>query len=151
MISRTSWARLAQNNSNSASDIIPADCLLYWRTCRICSPTFVPPGSRSTKADRPLVCKLSTTYLICVLLPQPSPPSNVINLPARAIAGIIATTRSRVKNCDRLLPVVIPHVRQISRFAGLKFHCPPDAPNTVEVVPPPRPVEPTPPVWSRSA
>ena len=50
-------------------------------TCRIFSPVPVPPGSRVTTTDCPSARNALASFSICVLLPVPSRPSNVMNLP----------------------------------------------------------------------
>ena len=50
------------------------------RTCRTAVPIAVPPGSRVTAAPPP---SLSASQRSCVVLPQPSIPSNVMNGTAR--------------------------------------------------------------------
>ena len=46
----------------------------------------IPPGSRTTFTDRPAARNRSSNRAICVVFPQPSVPSNVINNPLMQFA-----------------------------------------------------------------
>src|SRR5436190_5507438 len=97
MTSRTSCARLALMRSNSASGVMAACwelCLSVWR---ISSPMGVPPGSRSKRTSRPVPWMRSARSLICVDLPAPSVPSNVMKRPAIS-KSLQARTFGRVFN-----------------------------------------------------
>ena len=50
-------------------------------TPRSCSPTSVPPGSRRHTTSRPIAERALAKKRIWVVLPAPSPPSNVTNTP----------------------------------------------------------------------
>ena len=56
-------------------------------TSRIFSPVVVPPGSRVTVTAMPRARNDRASFAICVLLPLPSRPSNVMNFPRAATSG----------------------------------------------------------------
>lgn len=53
--------------------------------CRIFSPVAVPPGSLVVTNSRPCSRSLAASRSSCVLLPHPSRPSNVMNVPRRVV------------------------------------------------------------------
>src|SRR5580693_4473069 len=57
---------------------------------RIFSPVGVPPGSRVSITLCPAARRAAASLRICVLLPVPSSPSNVMNFPRRDIVEMIA-------------------------------------------------------------
>src|SRR5271170_2236576 len=57
------------------------------KSWRIFSPVGVPPGSRVTTTDRPCAVNTAANLASCVLLPQPSSPSKVMNRPRAAWEG----------------------------------------------------------------
>src|SRR5438874_8003875 len=61
--------------------------------CLIFSPVAVPPGSRVTTTGKPLARKAAANFSVCVLLPQPSRPSKVMNLPRRELTQEIIQER----------------------------------------------------------
>src|SRR5947207_8698124 len=81
MTSATSCRLAAMNRYISASGSISRP--LYRRTSRICSLSSVPPGSRTSTGSR--LASHSPRSSACVVLPEPSVPSNVMNSPRFAI------------------------------------------------------------------
>src|SRR5256885_12696170 len=77
MTSAINWPRAAMNRYISASASI---CMPPKRsTSRMRSPSSVPPGSRTTTALREE--RASPSSSACVVLPEPSTPSNVMKSP----------------------------------------------------------------------
>src|ERR1051326_1433023 len=80
MISFICCAREANINASSAYGDRPA-VLLSRITPRIFSPVAVPPGSLVVTTETPWPRNTTANFSSCVLLPQPSRPSKVINRP----------------------------------------------------------------------
>ena len=80
--SRTSWARLAPNNSNSASGHTEPGLPKCLTSFRICSPNGVPPGSRTVTTSTPRLPSASDNSVTCVDLPDASGPSRLMNNPS---------------------------------------------------------------------
>src|SRR6476620_5516798 len=73
----TSSARAAVKSAASAhGEILPP----LRRSSRTCSPSGVPPGSRVVSTSRPVPRSASASSSACVDLPEPSRPSNVMNI-----------------------------------------------------------------------
>src|SRR6266566_4015966 len=75
--SSTSSARAAANSAASAQGEIPFPVRSSSRTR---SPSFVPPGSRVVTTSRPVARIASASSSACVDFPEPSRPSNVMNI-----------------------------------------------------------------------
>src|SRR5437870_9079582 len=75
--SSTSSARAAANRAASAQGEIPFPVRSSSRTR---SPSFVPPGSRVVTTSRPVARIASASSSACVDFPEPSRPSNVMNI-----------------------------------------------------------------------
>src|SRR4051812_32026184 len=73
-------AREANSNAISARAAKPS-VRESSTTARIFSPIGVPPGSRVTMTSRPLARSDWASFSSCVVLPQPSRPSKVMNRP----------------------------------------------------------------------
>src|SRR4029450_12350760 len=78
--SSTSCARAAAKRAASAQGAGPSPPRIR---SRIFSPKAVPPGSRVVRTSRPSSRKSSETRRTCVDLPDPSTPSNVMNIEAK--------------------------------------------------------------------
>src|SRR5664280_1743657 len=92
MTVRTWSSRAAANNSVSASG--PNSLPMPDRTrCRIISAPGDPPGSRVTTARSLAAFRRSASVLIWVDLPDPSPPSKVMNRPR---PGTLLTAASAI-------------------------------------------------------
>src|SRR5215469_8323988 len=85
MTSATSCAREAAKRSISVRGVSSV-----WRgsisSARICSPTAVPPGSRSGSTSNRAARRWFTSSSACVVFPAPSGPSSVTNQPRAAAA-----------------------------------------------------------------
>ena len=77
----TCSARAAKKRSVSASSVISSPRSI----ARIFSPSGVPPGSRVRTTSRPASQRYFSSALICVDLPAPSIPSNVMKRPNGAL------------------------------------------------------------------
>src|SRR5438876_413706 len=75
--SSTSSARAAANRAASAQGEIPFPVR---RSSRTRSPSGVPPGSRVVTTSRPVSRIASASSSVCVDFPEPSRPSNVMNI-----------------------------------------------------------------------
>src|SRR5919198_4466585 len=73
----TSSARAAAKSAASAHGEMP---LPLSRSSRTCSPSSVPPGSRVVTTSRPAPRIASASSSAWVVLPEPSRPSNVMNI-----------------------------------------------------------------------
>ena len=70
-------ANISASSANGDNCFVPESST----TERIFSPVGVPPGSRVVITSWPSARRACASFSICVLLPQPSRPSNVMNLP----------------------------------------------------------------------
>ncbi len=80
MTSAMAWARSANMSAISvmgASGVEPESS----NRARMRSPVAVPPGWRVMTGSRPRFCIHAAKRLICVVLPEPSRPSRVMNNP----------------------------------------------------------------------
>src|ERR671934_1467218 len=75
----TSSARAAANSAASAQGETWFESS---KSDLICSPSSVPPGSRTRTTSRPSPRNASVSSSACVVFPEPSSPSNVTNTPA---------------------------------------------------------------------
>src|ERR1700691_319585 len=91
-------AREANINAISANGESPSVAESS-KTRRIFSPVGVPPGSRVSTTLCPAARRAAASSRICVLLPVPSNPSNVMNFPRRDIVEMIAAL---VHSCTTL-------------------------------------------------
>src|SRR2546426_8145745 len=89
MTSSRCWARAAYISASSVNGWRFEERRLRWpregrkKRRRICSPIAVPPGSRVAQTRYPNARRWSTRRRWCVLLPDPSIPSSVMNNPRR--------------------------------------------------------------------
>src|SRR6202140_3320999 len=104
MTVRTWSSRAAANNSVSASG--PNSLPIPDSTrCLMISAPGDPPGSRVTMARNFAAFRRSASILICVDLPDPSPPSKVMNRPRpgvllTAVSGISEPLDAEAKHSD---------------------------------------------------
>src|SRR5665647_1790815 len=104
MTERTWSSRAAANNSVSASG--PSSLPMPDSTrCRMISAPGDPPGSRVTTVRSLAAFRRSASVLICVDLPDPSPPSNVMNRPRpgaflTAVSAISELLDAEAKHSD---------------------------------------------------
>src|ERR671938_436014 len=73
----TSSARAAANSAASAHGEASSP---RKSTSRTCSPRGVPPGSRVVTTSRPVSRRARASSSVCVVFPEPSSPSNVMNI-----------------------------------------------------------------------
>src|SRR5260370_41691156 len=121
MTDRTWSSRAAANNSVSAS--APSSLPIPDNTrCRMISAPGDPPGSRVTTVRTLAAFSRSASVLICVDLPDPSPPSKVMNRPrpgARltACSAISELLGAEAKHADHELARPVdgaPHRRPLA-------------------------------------
>src|ERR1700690_1996758 len=141
---RTWSSRAAANNSVSASG--PSSLPMPDNTrCRMISAPGEPPGSRVTMARSLAAFRRSASVLIWVDLPDPSPPSKVMNRPRpgtrlTARSAISEVVGAETKHADYEFAHAVdrpPHCRSLAhrvRRANRRVHgdvgappCPDDA------------------------
>src|SRR5260370_322273 len=124
MPSSACWARAGNISASSAIGARP-EVRVSSSKCRICSPAAVPPGSRVTVTERSCFRRLWASRSICVLLPQPSSPSKVMNLPRRELTQeIIQEGQPRDAGVVPLLYSNVCARRVQEVHAGLDFLSP---------------------------